>query len=166
MTTLHLGVMDVPYGNAPSPTSPSKPGRGRRKRNSRAKGSPISITTGQVAEILEAEYRVMEVFYASHEDEIARLLEHSIGGALQSLMMGAPAQATDIFASAASRIEDQFKQFLSTKEIEQLGIPGVPTAAALHGVSHRFANPGKRRAPRPSFIDTGLYQASFKAWVD
>jgi len=41
-------------------------------------------------------------------------------------------------------------------------------------VSHRFANPTHRRvkgaglvrrAPRPSFIDTGLYQASFKAWV-
>jgi hypothetical protein len=38
--------------------------------------------------------------------------------------------------------------------------------AALHGVSHRFKHPYARRARRPSFIDTGLYQNSFAAWVD
>ena len=79
-------------------------------------------------------------------------------------MMGAPVDAGSPFAAGESQIENRFKQFLSLREVEKLGIPGVPTKAALAGVSHRFK--GKKGGRRPSFIDTGLYQASFKAWID
>jgi hypothetical protein len=69
------------------------------------------------------------------------------------------------FASSKSqKIDDTFHKFLDSKEMETLGIPGVPTAAALKGVSHRLKL--KKGAPRPSFIDTGMYQAHFKSWVE
>lgn len=149
MTTLHLGVLDIPYAQAP---------KGKRSRR------PGTETTGDVAEWLENKYHVMEIFFEQKaESLIVPELEKSITGAIVNLFAGAPPTA-DPFGGATAKIEDAFKQFLSTKEMEKLGYPGVPTQAALMGVSHRFAHPYKRRPPRPSFIDTGLYQASIKAW--
>ncbi|EJC5177426.1 DUF1353 domain-containing protein [Salmonella enterica] len=43
------------------------------------------------------------------------------------------------------------------------GTEGVPTARALEGISKRFKN--RKGEPRPSFIDTGMFQASMRAWV-
>lgn len=149
MTTLHLGVIDIPYSQAPNP-------RQRRPRS--------NVTTGDVAGWLEDRYHVMELFFEEHaSDVVAPALEKSVAGAITSLMSGAPV-TIDPFGSATSKIEDAFKQFLSTGEAERLGIPGVPTQAALRGVNHRMARPYARRASRPSFIDTGLYQSTFKAW--
>jgi hypothetical protein len=66
-----------------------------------------------------------------------------------------------------AEIEERFKDFLSLQEMDKLGVPGVPTEAAKKGKSSRFKRRrSKGGAPRPSFIDTGLYQSSFKAWVD
>jgi hypothetical protein len=148
MTKLYLGVMDIPY-------------------------KEDSQTTGEVAEILEKRYGVMNAYFDSHKLGIAKSMEDSVANALETLMLGGPTDASP-FASAESFIDADFRQFLSSSEIEKLGIPGVPTQAALDGVSHRFKNPrykvtkGKKvkRPRRPSFIDTGLYQASMKAWFD
>jgi hypothetical protein len=129
---------------------------------------------GDVAEILEGRYHVMEVFYELHQADIAADMERSVAGALESMMQGAPMDNANPFGRAESEIEKRFKEFLSLREIETLGIPGVPTQAALDGVNHRMKNPrfvkkGKkmvRRPRRPSFIDTGLYQANMKAWFE
>jgi len=149
MTKLYLGVIDLPYTES-------------------------GQTTGDVAEILEGKYKVMESYFEAHKDKIAKSLENSLQGAIESLSMGAPIASP--FSSAESFIDKDFRNFLSMSEIENLGIPGVPTQAALDGVSHRFKNPrykyvgkGKnrtkvKRSRRPSFIDTGLYQSSMKAW--
>lgn len=122
-------------------------------------------TTGEVAEILEAKYHIMETFFELHETEIVGMLERSLEGALQNIAAGAPG-TIGVNAEGESAIEATFKNWLSQRGMDQTATPGVPTLAALHGVSHRFAHPYARRASRPSFIDTGLYQANFKAWVD
>ena len=144
MTTLHLGVLDQPYDDG--------------------------ATTFSVAEILEAKYHVMEIFYELRKEDVAKALEKSIQSALDMLDSDAPAESINPFATASADIEASFKQVLDSQEIERIGYPGVPTQAALDGVSHRFKRPrGKKtdkRAPRPSFIDTGLYEASMKAWID
>src|ERR1019366_9125915 len=114
MPVLHLGVIDLPYTV-----------------------SKRSVTTGDVAEWLEKKYHVMEVFYRQHEGDVARDVEKSVAGALESLLLGAP-PSIDPFGAGTSKIEDGFKQFLSSREMEGLGYPGVPTGAALAGVSHRF----------------------------
>lgn len=152
MTTLHLGVIDIPYAGSP-----------RRHKSHRAMAG--TQTTGDVAGWLEDSYGVMQAFVDHHESDILTDLESSLEGAVESLLMGAPVQLQP-FGSGLSKIEDRFKQFLATKEIEGLGIAGVPTGAALRGVSHRFKHPYAKRPPRPSFIDTGLFAASFKAWID
>ena len=145
MPVLHLGVIDQPY-NEP-------PGKGQKRIGAE--------TTGDVAEILEKKYHVMEVFYGKYKADIAKDLETSLVGALENLLMGAPATA-DPFASASSKIENKFRKFLTNKEMD--GRAGIPTEASLLGISHRFKR--MRGPPRPSFIDTGLYENSFKAWID
>jgi hypothetical protein len=138
--TLHLGVVVQPYRNG-------------------------GLTTGDVAEILEAKYGVMEAFYKAHGQDIADALTDSLKGALESLMMG---QRTDPFGTAMGDIKREFSHFILSKEgVEHVGIPGVPTAAALAGVSHRLRHPYAKSNPRrPSFRDTGLYESSFLAWAD
>ncbi len=149
MTTLNLGVIDVPYANPP------------RAAGSPAKGG--TQTTGDVAEWLETKYHVMEVFFELHKDDIAKALENSLAGSLETLLMGGPATSSPA-SEAMSEIEEKFKRFLADREMEALGIPGVPTAAAKKGINHRFK---KTLTPgRPSFIDTGAYENSFKAFID
>ena len=138
---LHFGVVDVPYASD------------RRGKS-----------TGDVAEILEGKYEVMGTFYEQHGDLVADEMAKSARNAAEALMMGAPA-TLDPFGAATAAIEARFRSFLVGKEMDRLGVAGVPTAASLRGVSHRFKRPYARRASRPSFIDTGLYQSSFKAWV-
>ena len=147
---LHLGVLDVPYNQVPS----------KRQRKARAG----TVTTGDVAGWLENRYHIMEIYFEQHKEDVAKSLENSIAGALESFLMGAPV-TLDALGPATSEIEDGFKQFLAQGEMEKIGFPGVPTAAALAGINHRFKNPrtGRRRV---SFVDTGLFLASFRAWID
>ena len=134
---LHLGVIEQPYTDDPS------------------------VTTGDVAEILEANYGVMGAFVEMHEQDIADALTDSMQGALENLMAGA-SQSANPFGTAESAIVDQFKGFLEREEMN--GRPGVPTKAALDGVNHRLKI--EKGSPRPSFIDTSLYEDSMVAWIE
>jgi hypothetical protein len=154
MPTLHLGVTEVAYSEAAP--------KGKRKRRK----SAATITTGEVAEILEDEYHPIEHYWELHKEEIAKSLEGSLAGALETAMMTG-SLPENAFASAESEIEAGFKKMLSERELEGLGYPGLPTQAALKGVSHRLKHPYAKSNPRrPSLIDTGLYQASFKSWFE
>lgn len=157
---LHLGVVDVPYVDKEAPAA-------QRKRIKAGK-RPASneLTTGDVAEILEDKYHVMEVFYELHKDDVAKDLEKSVAGALETILLGGPSDV-DPFGGATNKIEERFTDFLTNREMEKLGYHGVPTQAAIEGVNHRLKHPyAKKNKRRPSFIDTGLYQRSFKAEVE
>jgi hypothetical protein len=165
MTTLHLGVLDVPYGTG---------GVERQVNFATRKSGVVKFTatpedrsTGEVAEYLEKKYRVMGNFFDAHKADIVGVLEETIGDSLESLLMGAPAQSNSM-AAASSQIETLFHRFISNAEMETGEfVGGVPTLAALRGVNHRLADPYAEGNPRrPSFKDTGLYDASFKAWID
>lgn len=81
-------------------------------------------------------------------------------GQLENIIAGAP-PSKDPFAEAMSKVHDLFVNFLDDEEMN--GMPGVPTLRALMGISKRFKD--KKGQPRPSFIDTGTYQAAMRAWV-
>lgn len=142
--TLNLGVLVQAY----------------RSRSAKAR----AMSTGDVAEILEAKYGLMAAFYRAHERDIGRAIESSLSGALESLLMG---QAVDPWGAGMQVIQQEFRDFINSKEAERVGIPGTPTKAALMGVNHRLKRPYKRSNPRrPSFRDTGLLSNSFRSWVD
>jgi len=149
--TLHLGVVDLPYS--------------ARARTKAAAGRAGTKTTGDVAGWLEDRYHPMEVFWNEKTEEIVGDLEDALQGSIETMLMGGPPSLAP-FGSGISKVEDRFRAFITSKDIEKVGIPGVPTQAALRGVSHRFKRPYARRSARPSFVDTGLYVASFKAWID
>lgn len=141
MPTLHFGVIDFPHT-----------GVGK---------TPLS--TGDLAEILEAKYHVMAHFAEMHGDDIAKALEVGLEGVLTNMLLGGPAPA-NAFDGGTSAIDDKFRHFLDMKEMDALGYPGIPTEASLLGVSSRFKK--RRGPPRPSFVDSSQYQSAFKSWVD
>lgn len=167
MTTLHLGIIDIPYAGPSYFKAPKGKALGRAKRGKAAAiaAAATVITTAQVATILEAKYHIMETFFELNEDHIADQCASSVKDAIDALLMGAP-PALDIFGDATAAITADFKMFLSNKGMDATSTPGVPTAAALAGVSHRFLHPYAKRGSRPSFIDTGLYQANMISWID
>lgn len=179
MTTLFLGVIDVPYANEPQgantpraakalpPTKSGQPRKVRaRKHGPHQPGTHVESgeqTTGDVATWLENKYHVMEAYFAMNAQKIGDELTASRMGALENEMMGAPA-GQNPYADGEQFIDQGFRDFLTTGQIETLGLPGIPTEAAQKGVNHRLKI--KKGAPRPSFVDTGQYQASFKAWIE
>lgn len=146
---LHLGVVDLPYSGAPSK-------RGRKSGTQ---------TTGDVAGWLEARYHVMETFYELHKDDIAADLEDGLAGALENILTGAAPFTNNPFGSAENKIDERFRKFIDDREMETIGYPGVPTKAAQRGVNHRLKRPYQKRASRPSFQDTTLYEDSQRTWI-
>lgn len=159
---LILGVVDVPYAAVrPATTATPK----MKQVPKPPSGAGQSITTGDVAQILEARYSVMGTFYEMHSEDIAKALEETMQGKLENLMMGGPVSDTLFNEGDLSQIEEDFRKFLDNKEMDGR-VAGVPTQASLQGVNHRLQRPYVRRGARPSFIDTGMFSDSFKAWVE
>jgi hypothetical protein len=158
---IHLGVIDIPYQKISSNKVPQAK---KGKLNKPIKVATGEQSTGDVAQWLEKKYDVMQGFVDLHIKDIAQMMTDSVQGSIESLMQGGSPRSNP-FGSATAKIEKMFKfQYLDKEEITQTGATGVPTQAALNGVNHRLKS---RRGPaRPSFIDTGLYQSSFKAWIE
>lgn len=143
---LHLGVMDIPY----------QVGR---------KGS----TTGKVADILEGRYGIMQAFWNTHGDKYLNSLVIGSVQAMEAAVTGRPQRVSA--KTTLSKMQGDFRRFISSREVEKavravgpMRFP-VPTLAALKGVSHRKKHPYAKGPRRPSFRDTGLYMASFRAWI-
>ncbi|WP_241171136.1 hypothetical protein [Burkholderia gladioli] len=143
MPTLYLGVVDVAYT---------------------AKDAKPGTTTGDVATFIEDEYHVMRVFLEMYEEQIGELLANEVAGEIESLAQGKPVGKLSLDLSTG-RIGELFRDFLDAREWKQAS--GQAIAAAEDGVNHRKKKPYASSNPaRAEFIDTGLYQASFRAWVE
>jgi len=157
---LLLGVQDVVYTDAEGTT-----------------------TTGKVAEYLENDYHVMRTFVELHETEIGEHLASEFAGAIEDLAQGKPVHLDAL--GPMHKIEEGFRDYLDRGEWESTS--GQVIQAAREGISHRFKSVSgktvsarsiasgkvkakgmvlkRNRGPRKAFIDTGLYQASFAAWI-
>lgn len=158
MTTLVLGVENVAYTDKD------------------AKGA---TTTGEVALILEKKYHVMETFFEIKKAKIGKILADGMAAQLATLMAGGPASKS-VAPGAMQKIETSFRQFLDAGEMSQavaslsmserdyfMTSVGTFDGAASRGVSHRKKKPNSRKnKARPAFIDTGLYQSSFRAKIE
>jgi hypothetical protein len=161
--TLHLGVIDQPYNEYKPPKKIRQAKKGKANKPIQ-KSDAATKTTGDVAEILEEKYGILDTFAEVKLPKIAQALEESIAGELETLMMGGR-PAGNPFASAESSITTLMKSFISSGEAEHVGITGTPTQAALNGVNHRLKHPYAKANPRrPSFMDTTLYWQSLIAW--
>lgn len=167
MTNLVFGNISVPYDDGGKPARrkvPKKPRRGKKaKPPPVSKGSEEPTTTDRVAAILEEKYGIYAAFFEQNQDHIQAAMVHSAEGALEDLFAGSP--VTDPFGEAGDEIAAGFRQWLMQGEIEKMGIPGVPTQASIERRSLRFKD---KKGPnvRPSFVDTGLFEASAKVWTE
>ena len=165
-TNLILGVINVPYDNGGKSSGrkvPKKPRSGKKAPPTTKSRSTEPTDTATVATILEDKYGVMGLFAENHKEQITGALVDSLKGALEDLFAGSPVK--NPYAGAQDQIAADFRNWLMTGQIEQLGVAGVPTQAAIDRRSLRFKNK-KSAGPRPSFIDTGAYEGSFRAWVE
>jgi hypothetical protein len=165
---LVFGVVDIPYTDQDEgPKKVPKPRKGKANKplKSRPAGSDSGTTTGDVAMILEAKYHIMRIFSEDFHEVIVNELAIALQGSIVNLMLGGPVvDDMNPYEDALEIIKQRFEFFLDSEEMGKLGYPGVPTQAALKGVNHRLKL--KKGDRRPSFIDTGLYQKSFKAWIE
>jgi len=147
MATLSLGVLVVGYSQSES------------------NGLSQQTDTGKVASILEDKYHVMGIFYALREEKIAGFLAESMAQAFEDKLQGRQVGRNPMF-DAQQQIEAQFRAFLDADEMNKLSLAltGIQiSAAAAAGISHRKKHPyAQKNKARPSFIDTGLYRASFR----
>jgi hypothetical protein len=159
----------VPYASASYQRAPkaSKTLRhGAPKRPTRDVAGSNTKTTGDVAEILEDKYHIMEVYYETlGADIVAGSLEHSLDDAIRDIQAGAPVKGLSVTLAVEQELKTAFQIFIDQEEMN--GRAGVPTKAALKGVNHRFMHPYSSSNPaRPSFRDTGLFENSFVAWFE
>jgi hypothetical protein len=123
-------------------------------------------TTTDVAADLEARYKIVETFWETEEDNFVEVIEEAFADDIENVMqMGQVPKTGGISDKETDKIEKKFMQNLQSRKYDGV-LPGVPTTAAQRGVSHLHRHPYAKRAPRPSFIDTGMYQRSFRAWVE
>lgn len=154
MLKLHFGEDEATYDYVPK-VSPGRKGKAGKPK-----------TTVDVAKRLEAKYNLIGVFFELYEQEIADDLAQGMSDKLDSLLSGGTPFG-DPLATVGVKVEERFREFLSSYEAERVGIPGTPTKAALAGVNHRLSKPFAKANPRrPSFIDTALFQENFRAWVE
>ncbi len=117
-------------------------------------------TTYQVAKKLEYRYGVMDVFVDEHRDEIENSVIDAFMGEIESMKMGKP--KSTLMNRTLGGIEELFRDYIDADEWQK--VTGEIIMSALLGITSR--NKEGTGLPRPAFIDTGLYQASFRAWLD
>ncbi len=158
---LHLGVIDVP--------------------------EPYdSKTTGAVGEELEKNYKLFSSFYEYRKKEITNLIAEDAAIGIERLLKGEDVTIGDTFAVSGEEITDEMHKFVTSKDAEIYGKAAppltIPTLAAQAGTSYRFnkgftakrhvkglAGKGKETItgnPRPSFIYSGVFEASLKGWIE
>jgi hypothetical protein len=153
---LMLGFESLPYTVKSSRTR-AKLGKGVRI----AKGYGEGKTSAEVAKELEEGYNLVDTFYLGVEDELSFALEEFYGEAIEDVMMMEKPPKKIPSNELTKKIEEEFRQYLQKEE------HGIHTLAAKRGVSHLLPQPYSRKnPPRPSFIDTGLYMKSFRAWFE
>lgn len=122
-------------------------------------------TTLQVAKELEDKYGIVETFADMNHDYFTGLFEDIFLDQFEEVVAMKKPSKTGITNKQTDKIEAKFRESLSKQKYDGV-IPGVPTLASLRGVSHLRQHPYAKSAPRPSFIDTGMYQRSFRAWIE
>lgn len=122
------------------------------------------ITPFDVGKILESKYGIYSAFWRKHGPDVGSSMAQDVERAVNTGFRTGKIPEI-VFLTSANDAMKLFHNFLSLREVETMGLPGVPTAAALAGVRHRKGRRKMRHGSRrPSFIDSGLLEANFRAW--
>jgi hypothetical protein len=157
---LHMGFINTPYTNETS-TAPMRSSK-LEERRKRKRGFSRTMTAEKLANILENKYNIVTVFNEVHEEDIKKLIENGFKEVAEHMIATRKTgetthQMKNLMKPYTTQIERMFRNFLDNEEMNGL-VEGVPTAVSVTG--------RRGRRPGPSFIRTGIYKASFRAWVE
>jgi hypothetical protein len=164
--TLHMGFINTPYTKE-TIMRPATSAKAEEKRQ-RRRSFPKTMTAEDVANILEGKYGIVETFSAIHEDEISNIILEGFAEIAERIFEDrgfTTATLRNLMKPNTKQVENMFRRFLDREEMNDM-VPGVPTKAARKGIRHGRGRITKSGTQRPSFIDTGIYKASFRAWAD
>lgn len=139
---------------------------------------PGGITSYGLGKILEEKYTLFSSYVDMHKKDIEHELCEALVGAFETYQATGHI-AKQPFDAAGQELSLGLKKFIYEEELAGK-VSGVPTQAALEGISTRTMNgkvPKKVRGGqkfkkvrtgvrRPSFIDTGIFEASTKVWIE
>jgi len=141
---------------------------------------PEGGTSYTVGVDLEKNYALFSSFYDAHEKEIADFIAEDIARfGINVANNNAP---SDPFAETGSEVTEMLHKFITTREVETVARPIfpfiVPTLAAQEGLTLRtskgraikryrkgMSTKEVKGAPRPSFMYSGVFEASLKGWI-
>ena len=135
---------------------------------------------------LEKKYGVFSMFSNYRSKEINDAIADDAAIGIDMLIKGLSINTDKLFATSGSIVTKQLHDFITSQDVEKVagnyGEQGIPTQAALDGLSYRFAKgvnarhwvskgirgEGKQKygLRRPSFIYSGVFEASLKGWVE
>lgn len=141
---------------------------------------PEGGTSYTVGVDLEKNYALFSSFYDAHQQEIADLIAEDI--ARFGINVANGSIPSDPFAETGSEVTEKLHKFITTREVESVAKPifplVVPTLAAQEGLTLRTSKGRSIRkyrkgmstkevkgSPRPSFMYSGIFEASLKGWV-
>ena len=153
-----LGFLNVPY-SYDTVWTPMKSAKAEAER-SRARSFKKTNSVQKVADHLEKKYHVLRMFTYLHGHEIAEDLRPLYARRMEVAMARGKWTEVHIPKTVAEKVERRFRKFLDQREMDGM-MPGIPTEASKKGTSN-WRSSKKNNPGRPSFIDTGLYRASFR----
>ncbi|GGA00440.1 hypothetical protein [Dyella caseinilytica] len=137
---LNLGVVDVVYTDGDGTT-----------------------TTGDVAGYLESRYHIMRIFLEENEGFIHDCITNEVAGAIEIIAQGKRVPKLEL-RPAMSRIEERFRDALDSGELHRI----LPQSQQVSDATLKTSSRKKvmtQTESRQAFIDSGLFQNSFLAWV-
>jgi hypothetical protein len=164
--TLHMGFINTPYTRETimRPVASSK----KEEKRNRKRGFTRTMTAIKVAGILEGKYNIVETFSEIYGEEIQNLLHDQFRETAKQIIIERGGRTTaslkNLMKPATRQIELMFRSFLNNEEMNGM-VEGVPTDAAKGGKLRGRGKITRKGLQRASFINTGIYRASFRAWV-
>jgi len=140
-------------------------------------------TTYTVGKKLEETYGIFSMFSNYRKDFIANALAEDAADGIAALIKGDTVDVGKVFAKSSENITDKLHEFITQQQVEEVasryGEYGIPTQAALQGKTLRTVNGRNIKKPkkgqkfkeyygarRPSFMYSGLFEHSLKAWIE
>lgn len=154
---INLGFEAIPYTMKSSRTRKVL-GKGTRIHPGYGAGK----NTADVAQELEEKYKVVEIYWEAIEEMVIEKLEDVYSDSIEEVLSMQKPPKKLLGDEYTGLLETGFRNYLDKEE------HGIKTAAAARGVSHLLPHPYSKNnpKPRPSFIDTGLYRSTFRAWIE
>ena len=166
MVQLQFGFINTPYTAQtimrPMTSAKEESARKRRRHFSKTKTAEV------VAEVLEERYHIVDFFYSKYKADMALVLTSAFKDAIGKMVSGEwnpkKQDLTRFMQPGIKAVEKSFRKFLDNKEMDGM-VSGVPTAASLAGVRSGRGSKTLQGQVRPSFVDTGIYKASFRLTI-